>query len=74
MTYGFSKGKVKEANHPPFGLRKSDEKGGWLVPIPLILFFNDFMHQGNSLQIPPSENFGHFQGGDLYKIQNRATI
>ena len=28
-------------NHPsPFGLRKSDEKGGWLAPIPLIFLFD----------------------------------
>ena len=30
-------------------------------------------YQDNSLQIPPSENFGHFQGGDLHKIQIRAA-
>ena len=26
-----------------------------------------------SLQIPPSETFWHFKGGDLYKIQIRAA-
>ena len=37
---------------------------------PLAYHYN----QKVSLQIPPpSENFGHFQGGDLYKIQNRAA-
>ena len=37
-----------------------------------LIFLN---YQKVSLQIPPpSENFGHFQGGgDLYKIQNRAA-
>ena len=30
-------------------------------------------NHNNSLQIPPSENFGHFQGGDLHRIQIRAA-
>ena len=31
-------------------------------------FYNAQYHN-NSLQVPPSENVGHFQEGNLYKIQ-----
>ena len=40
----------------------------------ILTFEETNSNQNNTLQIPsPFENFGYFQGGDLYKIQFRAA-